>query len=262
MASHKFFSITVLTALLSLCTNALSRTEYNCSSQKVDLTIYYDTLSPYCEEFIVYELPKAFELELMHIINLRLVPYGNAYIQEPNNTISCQNGPAECYLNSIEACVISIWPDVVCSYFIISLTVMQNKHFKFIHCVAWQNLGRLQLKEHAWKSCSKITMLSDKPVSNCYKSRYAKKLLLRYANETKHLDPPHTNVPWVVINKRPLYYDYKNFVSYVCEAYQGHPKPSACTTPIFSSAKKSNSTRLHIYYYLLHLLSCAAFLIN
>lgn len=24
-----------------------------------------------------------------------------------------QNGPAECYLNSIEACVINIWPDVV-----------------------------------------------------------------------------------------------------------------------------------------------------
>ncbi|KAL6133019.1 hypothetical protein ACLB2K_065256 [Fragaria x ananassa] len=112
MASRKFFSIIVLAALISLFTNALSPEDFNCFSQKVNLTIYYDTLSTYCEEFIIYELPKAFELDLMQIINLRLVPYGNAYIQEPNNTIICQNGPAECYLNSIEACVINIWPDV------------------------------------------------------------------------------------------------------------------------------------------------------
>ncbi|KAL6138923.1 hypothetical protein ACLB2K_064202 [Fragaria x ananassa] len=199
MASRKFFSIIVLAALISLFTNALGPEDFNCFSQKVNLTIYYDTLSTYCEEFIIYELPRVFELDLMQIINLRLVPYGNAYIQEPNNTIICQNGPAECYLNSIEACVINIWPDV---------------------------------------------------------------LLLQYANETKHLDPPHTNVPWVVINKQPLYYDYKNFLSYICEAYQGYPKPSACTSLIFSSAEKSNSIRICIYFYLLHLLFCTAFLIN
>lgn len=139
MASHKFFSLIVPTALLLICINALSPKELQCSSQKVHLTIYYDTLSPSCEEFIVFELPKAFELDFMPIINLRLVPYGNGYIQEPNDTIICQvsfptfliffpimvswhgasyvytlqNGPAECYLNSIEACVINIWPDVV-----------------------------------------------------------------------------------------------------------------------------------------------------
>ncbi|XP_004305113.1 PREDICTED: gamma-interferon-inducible lysosomal thiol reductase-like [Fragaria vesca subsp. vesca] len=162
MASCKFFSIIVLAALISLFTNALSPEDFNCFSLKVNLTIYYDTLSTYCEEFIIYELPKAFELDLMQIINLRLVPYGNAYIQEPNNTIICQNGPAECYLNSIEACVINIWPDV-------------NKHFSFVHCVAWQNLRRLQLEEDEWKSCSKIMMMSDKLVSDCYESGCAKK---------------------------------------------------------------------------------------
>lgn len=90
MASRKFFSIIVLAALISLFTNALSPEDFNCFSQKVNLTIYYDTLSTYCEEFIIYELPRVFELDLMQIINLRLVPYGNAYIQEPNNTIICQ----------------------------------------------------------------------------------------------------------------------------------------------------------------------------
>ena len=90
MASHKFFFLIVLTALLLICTNALSLKELQCSSQKVHLTIYYDTLSPSCEEFIVFELPKAFELDFMPIINLRLVPYENDYIQEPNDTIICQ----------------------------------------------------------------------------------------------------------------------------------------------------------------------------
>lgn len=90
MASHKFFSLIVLTALLLIFTTALSPKELQCSSQKVHLTIYYDTLTPSCEEFIVFELPKAFELDFMPIINLRLIPYGNAYIHEPNDTIICQ----------------------------------------------------------------------------------------------------------------------------------------------------------------------------
>lgn len=58
--------------------------------ENVELVLYYETLCPYCKEFIVKELIKVFDRDLIDIVNLRLVPYGNAHIQEPDNTIVCQ----------------------------------------------------------------------------------------------------------------------------------------------------------------------------
>lgn len=59
---------------------------------KVQLVLYYETLCPYCSNFIVNGLSEVFENGLISIIDLRLVPYGNARIGA-NNTISCQVNP-------------------------------------------------------------------------------------------------------------------------------------------------------------------------
>ncbi|ONK77196.1 uncharacterized protein A4U43_C02F4080 [Asparagus officinalis] len=50
---------------------------------------------------------------------------------------------------------------------------------------------------------------------------------LRYAAQTDALQPPHEFVPWVVVNGKPLYDDYKNFEAYICKAYDGE-LPKAC----------------------------------
>ena len=59
-------------------------------SPKVNLSLYYDTLCPYCATFIVKNLTEVFNNDLINIINLRLVPWGNAYINKTNNAIVCQ----------------------------------------------------------------------------------------------------------------------------------------------------------------------------
>lgn len=57
---------------------------------KVSLVLYYETLCPYCSNFIVNYLEPLFEDdELIEIVDLRLVPYGNAKISS-NGTIICQ----------------------------------------------------------------------------------------------------------------------------------------------------------------------------
>lgn len=59
-------------------------------SQKVNLSLYYDTLCPFCATFIVKNLTGVFYEDLINIINLRLVPWGNSYINKSSNSIVCQ----------------------------------------------------------------------------------------------------------------------------------------------------------------------------
>ncbi|EHA8591911.1 hypothetical protein COCNU_contig69039296G000010 [Cocos nucifera] len=59
------------------------------SARKIPLALYYETLCPYCSNFIVNYLAKIFENGLIDIVDLDLVPYGNAKVGS-NGTISCQ----------------------------------------------------------------------------------------------------------------------------------------------------------------------------
>ncbi|GLT26817.1 hypothetical protein SLA2020_018590 [Shorea laevis] len=156
--------------------------------------------------------PKLFEDDLISIVDLRLVPWGNAKLSG-NNTIDCQHGPYECLLNTVEACAIDIWPQL-------------NEHFPFINCIETLVYQR-QYPE--WKSCFEKLGLDSKLIADCYTSGYGKELELEYAAETNNLHPPHEYVPWVVVDGQPLYEDYENFISYVCKAYRGSTILKACS---------------------------------
>ena len=58
-------------------------------SHKVSLALYYESLCPYSANFIVNYLPKLFEDDLISIVDLRLVPWGNARLKG-NDTFACQ----------------------------------------------------------------------------------------------------------------------------------------------------------------------------
>ncbi|KAJ6831067.1 uncharacterized protein M6B38_350145 [Iris pallida] len=177
---------------------------------KVTLSLYYETLCPYCSNFIVNYLPKIFDDGLISVVDLELVPYGNARIG-PNGTISCQHGRYECLLNTVEACAISAFPDM-------------QVYFKFIYCV--EQLV-YEHKYMEWESCFPKTGLDSQAIVDCYNSGYGQKLELQFAAQTAALQPPHTYVPWVVVDGQPLYDDYTNFEAYICKAYDGS-LPNAC----------------------------------
>ncbi|KAF9596682.1 hypothetical protein IFM89_012881 [Coptis chinensis] len=197
------------------------------ASDKVKLALYYETLCPYCSNFMVNYLPKIFTNGLIDIIDLNLVPYGNAKVGS-DNIITCQHGPYECVLNTVEACAIHVWPDL-------------NKHYKFIYCV--ERLV-VEHKYSEWKSCFGKTGLNSKPIEACYNSGLGKQLDLRYAKETNELQPPHHYVPWVTVNGEPLHDDYYNFITFVCKAYKGSHVPKACKDQrpqIVSEAKENQN---------------------
>ncbi|XP_057862941.1 gamma-interferon-responsive lysosomal thiol protein isoform X5 [Cryptomeria japonica] len=81
-------------------------------AEKVSVEVYYESLCPDSASFIVNYLDKLFTDRLIDIVDLRLIPYGNARIGS-NETINCQHGPYECVLNTIEACAIDAWPNLL-----------------------------------------------------------------------------------------------------------------------------------------------------
>ncbi|THG01936.1 hypothetical protein TEA_006090 [Camellia sinensis var. sinensis] len=149
------------------------------SSSKVSLGLYYETLCPYSADFIINYLVQIFDTGLISILDLNLVPWGNARILA-NNTFNCQHGPLECLLNTVEACAISVWPDLhgplecllntveACA---ISVWPDLNKHFPFIYCV--ESL----VYEHQytqWETCFEKLDLDPTLITECYSSGYGK----------------------------------------------------------------------------------------
>ncbi|XP_009590102.1 gamma-interferon-responsive lysosomal thiol protein-like isoform X2 [Nicotiana tomentosiformis] len=183
--------------------------------EKVSLTLYYESLCPYCSNFIVNYLPKIFKNGLIDVVDLKLVPWGNTKLQA-NNTFKCQHGPAECFLDTLEACAIDAWPDL-------------NEHFPFIYCVE----SLVYHKNYTqWETCFEKLNLKAKLVKDCVGSGRGKELELRYAAETNALQPPHKYVPWVVVDGQPLYDDYRDFISYICKAYKGTTPIPGCSSSV------------------------------
>ncbi|XP_022948291.1 gamma-interferon-inducible lysosomal thiol reductase-like [Cucurbita moschata] len=193
-------------------------TTSNYGTGKVSLQLYYESLCPYSANFIVNYLPKLFDDDLISIVDLRLVPYGNARVGR-NDSITCQHGPNECLLNTVEACAINAWPEL-------------DVHFPFIYCIEYLVSKR---KYTQWESCFEKLGLNPKPINECYHTELGKMLELKYAAETDNLEPPHKYVPWVVVDGKPLYEDYENFINYICEAYKGPVLPSACQASSISA---------------------------
>ncbi|KAF3618136.1 hypothetical protein FXO38_33593 [Capsicum annuum] len=120
------------------------------------------------------------------------------------------HGPAECFLDTVEACALDAWPHL-------------NEHFPFIHCVE----SLVYHKNYTqWETCFEKLNLKKELVTDCVGSDRGKELELRHSAET----PPHKFVPWVVVDGLPLYKDYRNFVSYICKAYKGTAPIPGCTS--------------------------------
>jgi interferon gamma-inducible protein 30 len=59
-------------------------------ADSVNFTVYYETLCPDCKEFISYQLNDALKV-VGSIMNLNLIPYGNARVKKSNKQTSLTN---------------------------------------------------------------------------------------------------------------------------------------------------------------------------
>lgn len=80
--------------------------------QKVNLSVYYETLCLSCAKFIIQNLTTVFNNDLIDIINLRMIPWGNAHFNKTNNAIICE-------VIFFFFCFILLYPFFFCSMLII-----------------------------------------------------------------------------------------------------------------------------------------------
>ncbi|KAH8954067.1 hypothetical protein BDL97_08G060500 [Sphagnum fallax] len=188
--------------------------------EKVKVELYSESLCPYCANFIINYLNPFFNNGLIDIVELRIIPYGNAHIHA-DGSLTCQHGQDECYLNIIQTCAIRLWPKV-------------TDWFPFIYCL--EKLPRATAAQD-WKSCVEPSHLDLAPLLECSASPLGEKLELEFAAETDRLQPPHKYVPWVLVNGEPLYENYEDVAIYVCKDYQG-TKPAVCSRLLPSESLK------------------------
>ncbi|CAI0424154.1 unnamed protein product [Linum tenue] len=230
MASPPFLPLLLLLLSLLLLSPPQS---YSYESDKVNLTLYYETGCPYCRDFIIHPLAEAMGSDLVNIVNLKLVPWGNAY--SIGSTIVCQHGEDECLLNRIHACIIAV--------------ARQPYMFDIIECTEeeeeQQAANNMSSNPSAvWTYCVDKLRFPKSPIEHCSNSGMGEKLLLKYGYDTTHLKPPLRGVPWVTVNGIPLAQEYKKFVSYVCNAYKGKSLPSACRKSSHDIEKSSNEEQM------------------
>jgi len=78
-----------LLLLLLVPPSSSSSSSSSAPNEKVTVSLYYESLCPYCADFIVNRLVRLFQTDLISIVNLRLVPWGNAWIA-PDGSVVCQ----------------------------------------------------------------------------------------------------------------------------------------------------------------------------
>lgn len=65
----------------------------------------------------------------------------------------------------------------------------------------------------------------------CIVGELGSSLVKSAAKETAHLDPPHTYVPWVVVDGIAIGDAYPYLRSFICVALGSGDKPRACGVP-------------------------------
>ena len=186
------------------------------TAQRVNFTLYYESLCGGCRDFIKMQYYPAFKL-IGSIMNVGLVPYGNAEESQESGkwVYNCQHGKEECIGNLIETCAIHLYPNA-------------SVYFPFIHCIETSPT----IPRTAAPSCAQKYGLDYSKIQSCASGDLGNSLEHEMALKTQALDPPHTYVPWVTLEG--VHTDEKqdkaefNLIGLICGAYKGSPKPQAC----------------------------------
>ncbi|XP_009069748.1 PREDICTED: gamma-interferon-inducible lysosomal thiol reductase, partial [Acanthisitta chloris] len=168
-------------------------------------------------EFLVLKLFPTWLLLPAEMLNITLVPYGNA--QERNVSgkwnFECQHGPEECLGNMIEACLMHEAKNL-------------SSYFPVIFCLESGSSVTKNLE-----ACLQIYApeLDRGRIAACVQGDTGTALMHHNAQLTEALDPPHQYVPWIVINGKHTdklqAQAEASLLGLVCSLYQGE-KPEAC----------------------------------
>lgn len=184
------------------------------STDKVNIELYYESQCPGCKAMITKQIaPAIVEDGIAEILNLTLIPYGNAKMSE-SGQVSCQHGPQECIGNKWSACVIDT-------------LVETSKWLPVITCIEKSGRNFEQLVP----DCLSASGIDSTIISECATSSAGDRLIAHNAKLTSELVPAHHYVPWIVVNGQhtdEIQTASDDMVKLICDTYTGSRVPSVC----------------------------------
>ncbi|NWX60900.1 GILT reductase, partial [Promerops cafer] len=197
----------------------------------VELSLYYESLCPACREFLILELFPTWLLLPEEMLNITLVPYGNAQERNVSGKLDfeCQHGPEECLGNMMEACLMHEAKNF-------------STYFPVIFCLesgssVTKNLKASCPPDRPHVPCARQCLQIYAPevdsgrVTACVQGDTGVALMHHNAQVTEALDPPHQYVPWITVNGKHTEelqaQAQASLLGLVCHLYQGK-KPEAC----------------------------------
>uniref|UniRef100_A0A672RDP5 Gamma-interferon-inducible lysosomal thiol reductase n=1 Tax=Sinocyclocheilus grahami TaxID=75366 RepID=A0A672RDP5_SINGR len=177
----------------------LNATRPNPVVPPVEITLYYESLCPGCRAFLTEQLFPTWTL-LKDIMNVNLVPFGNAKVQP-----------------CIRLCVACV------------LYAANHAAFPVIYCLE----SSADVIKSAKPVCvSEPTLLPLTTIESCTRGELGHRLMRQNAVKTHALKPAHTHVPWITFNgEYTSEWEDKamsTLFNLVCSLYKGI-KPPVCT---------------------------------
>ena len=147
------------------------------------------------------------------IMDVQLVPYGNAELNNRTKSVTCQHGTSECEGNLWEMCSIFHYPEF-------------SDHWPFYYCM--ESLGEEMILTENVKRCATAAGMSYDTLSNCFNDPdEAWELEQHFAALTPSY---HTYTPWVEVPTGSVLDHQSLFLYTVCDQYAaaGGDIPPGC----------------------------------
>ena len=219
-------SISNFTMLAAAFFAASTLTATAAEAPPVSVELYFEAQCPGCQDFTTGALADTLaDPEMAAIIDLKLVPYGNAK-QTADGSFECQHGAGECESDAQELCTQyllagsntdTMWKESMAAW-------------PFILCME-QAEGNPAKGEGCYTSTMGNSTVSWSAVSSCVQNDF--NLVTTAAMDAT---VKHDYVPWPLVDGTLL--EKTNFLTKaVCDAYTG-TKPTACGKHIVADTKE------------------------
>jgi len=218
--------VTAWDDLVALLNNYPDTTD---TDHKVQVELYYESQCPGCRQLITTSFAAAYHTEgFLDMADITFIPYGNALETQNDDdddtySFECQHGASECVYNLIETCAIH--------------KLLEWTQFQFIKCIEQHDENRAtdQDYESVALACGKslgIEMSLMDEIKACVFSHEGNSYEHAMAVKTEALEPPHTYVPYVVVDGSHTETIQTavttSLFEYVCRTYQGTQKSTQC----------------------------------
>lgn len=161
----------------------------------VKLSLVYESLCPYCRNFITKQLGPNFE-KFQKYLDIHLNPYGNAKTlgtgADGQYEFKCQHGVEECIGSIIEGCLIQK----------MKKSAENKSPVPTLACMEQSDdLYHIEVLE-ACMTMNDVTSPSVDEVKTCANGPEGNQMFKMYGNDVASLDPPHKFVPWIMFNDK------------------------------------------------------------